>query len=103
VLRAVVLVGAPADETLRAALLAQVQVAQVMGLSCTCGCASYALAVDRQEAPPALVGEVSGDAHNGEEGVGFRVLLADGYLVDVEIHGFGDNDASVWPAATIVR
>ncbi len=52
---------------------------------------------------PALVGEVSGDAHNGEEGVGFRVLLADGYLVDVEIHGFGDNDASVWPAATIVR
>lgn len=103
VLRAIVLAGAPEDEPLRAALLAQVQAARVTGPSCACGCASVGLTVDRDDAPPALLSELSADAVEGDCGVGFRVLLADGYLDDVEIFGYGDTDATTWPPPDLLR
>lgn len=103
VLRAVVLAGAPRDEALRAALLAQVDAAQVTGPSCTCGCASVGLVVERADAPPASLSELSADAVDGEYAVGFRLLFADGYLDDVEVHGYGDTDAAAWPPADLIR
>ena len=103
VLRAVVLAGAPDDEPLRAALLAQVEAAQVTGPSCTCGCASVGLDVDRLAALPARLAELSADAIDGEYAVGFRVLLADGYLDDVEFYGYGDTPNTTWPAPGLIR
>jgi hypothetical protein len=103
VLRAVVLAGARRDEPLRAALLAQVAAAQVTGPSCTCGCASVGLVVQRDDAPPASVTELSADAAEGDWAVGFRLLLVDGYLDDVEFYGYGDADDTVWPAAHLVH
>ncbi len=103
VLRAVVLAGAPEVEPLRAALLAQVEHAQVTGPSCTCGCASVGLEVDRGAAPPARIAELSADAIDGEYAVGFRVLLADGYLDDVEFYGYGDTPNTAWPRAELIR
>ena len=102
VLRAVVVAGAPNDERLRAALLAQVEVAQVTGLSCTCGCASVGLAVDPADAPAAPLAELSADAVDGEWAVGFRVLLRDGYLDDVEFYGYGDTPNTSWPPAELI-
>lgn len=98
-----VLAGAPRDEALRAALLSQVDAAKVTGPSCTCGCASVGLAVERADAPPASLPEMSADAVDGDYAAGFRLLLADGYLVDAEFHGYGDTDDSVWPSADLVR
>ena len=103
VLRAVVRAGAPEDELLRAALLAQVDAAQVTGPSCTCGCASVGLDVDRTAALPAELVEFSADAMDGEYAVGFRVLLADGYLDDVEFFGYGDTPNATWPEADLIR
>jgi hypothetical protein len=103
VLRAVVLAGAPQDEHLRASLLAQVDVAQVIGPSCTCGCTSVALRVDHSDAPPASLAELSADAVDGDYAAGFRVLLADGYLDDVEFYGYGDTDSASWPPADLIR
>ncbi len=103
VLRAVVLAGAPQDERLRASLLAQVEVARVTGPSCTCGCASVGLAVDRADAPPASLEELFADAIDGDYAAGFRVLLADGYLDDVEFYGYGDTDNASWPPADLIR
>lgn len=103
VLRAVVLAGAPEDKPLRASLLAQVEAAQVTGPSCICGCASVGLAVDRADAPPACIAELSVDAIDGEYAAGFRVLLADGYLDDVEFYGYGDTDDTSWPSADLIR
>lgn len=103
VLRAVLLAGAPEDERLRAALLAQVDATAVAGPSCDCGCASLALTVDRAAAPPAPVSEVSADALNGDAAVGFRVKLVDGYLNDVEFYSYGDADDTAWPAAHLIR
>lgn len=102
-LRAIVLSGAPEDAPLRDALLAQVDAAQVTGPSCTCGCASVGLTVDRGEAPPALLAELSADAVEGDHGVGFRVTLADGYLDDVEVLGYGDTDATTWPPPDLIQ
>lgn len=101
VLRAVVAAGAPKDEALRSALLAQVEVAQATGLSCTCGCASLGIVVNRADAPPASLPELSADAIDGDYAVGFRVLLSEGYLDDVEFYGYGDRDNTTWPPAGI--
>lgn len=102
VLRAVVLAEAPQDECTRSALLAQVDAAQVAGSSCPCGCASVAVQVDRGSAPRALARELHATASRGDEVVGFRVVLEDGYLADVEIFGFGDADDTSWPHAHAV-
>lgn len=103
VLRAVVLAGAPEDEPVRNALLAQVDAAQVTGPSCTCGCASVGLVVDPTAAPAAAVSEFSADAVEGDYGAGFRVLLADGYLIDVEFYGYGDTPDTSWPRPDLIR
>lgn len=104
VLRAVVLSAVRQDAlSVRAALLAQVDAAQVIGPSCPCGCASLAVAVDRSAAPPVALPRLEADAVVDDETVGFIVWLDDGYLVDVEIFGYGDADDSVWPPATLIR
>ena len=103
VLRAVVVAGAPEGDELRAALLAQVDAAQVTGPSCPCGCASIGLVVARAEAPPAAVAELSADAVDGDDAVGFRVLLSEGYLDDVEFYGYGDTDSTTWPRPDLIR
>ena len=103
VLRAVVRAGAPEDEAVRTALLAQVEVAQVSGASCACGCASLGLTVAPADAPVAALAELSADAVDGDYAVGFRVLLADGYLKDVEFYGYGDTDHATWPPADLIR
>ena len=103
VLRAVVVAGAPKDERLLAALLAQVEAAQVTGPSCTCGCASVGVTVNPADAPPAPLAELSADAVEGDWAVGFRVLLRDGYLDDVEFYGYGDTHNSAWPPAELIR
>ncbi len=100
VLRAVVLAGAPNDDALRAALLRQVGTARATGPSCTCGCASLGLTVDRACAPSVSIREFSADALDAVEPAGFRVLVRDGYMVDVEVYGYGDAVPSSWPPAT---
>lgn len=103
VLVAVVRARAPEDDDLQAALLAQVEAAQVTGPSCPCGCASLGLLVDRAAAPGVDLPELSADAQDGDYLVGLRLLLLDGYLADVEIFGYGDSDDSTWPEARLVR
>lgn len=103
VLRAVVLAGAPKDDGAQAALLAQVDAAQVTGPSCTCGCASIGLSVDRAAALPADLSEFGADAVEDDYAAGFRIALVDGYLDDVEFYGYGDSDNSVWPPAELIR
>ncbi len=82
----------------------QVAVARVSGPSCGCGCASLALVVDHHEAPAAALREFSGDSLEPlDQAVGFRVLLEHGYLADVEIFGYGDADADVWPSPDTIH
>ena len=102
VLRAIVLGDAP-DDAARAALLSQLDAAQVTGPSCTCGCASVGLYVDRAATPPAGVRELNADAVQGDYAVGFRILLDAGYLDDVEFFGYGESDHSVWPPLELLR
>ena len=90
------------DLTTADAVRAQIRVATVTGVSCQCGCPSYSLVVARDLAPPAPLTEINA-GYGDEDGGGFRVLLDDGYLCDVEIYWYGDKVPSEWPAAEQVH
>lgn len=101
VLRAVLAVDVPHPVAV-AGLEAQIAVARVTGISCKCGCPSYALAVAEDSAPPVALSEFSAD-YGDEGGGGFRVTLNDGYLADVEVYWYGDEPPTRWPSASQVH
>jgi hypothetical protein len=81
----------------RAELAEQAQSVTTRGRSCSCGCPSFSLLVDRS-LPPAVVGErMVSDAHGTDPGgneVGVLLFTEDGYLTEIEVYsstgdGFG--------------
>jgi hypothetical protein len=98
VLRAVVAVDVPHPAAV-AGLEAQIAVARVTGISCKCGCPSYALVVAKDSALPVALSEFGAD-YGDESGGGFRVTLNDGYLADVEVYWYGDEPPTRWPSAS---
>ena len=71
----------------------QAQSVRVSGLSCSCGCPSINLAVDRSAAPAPISGMVVDGVGIDASGkmVSALLFVTDGYLAQLEIYGLADN------------
>lgn len=71
----------------------QARSARASGLSCSCGCPSINLAVDRSTAPAPISGMVVDGVGIDASGkmVGALLFVTDGYLAELEIYGLDDD------------
>jgi hypothetical protein len=83
----------------RMQLLAQANTVLTTGLSCSCGCPSFALVADRSLPPAPVAERMVSDAHGTDPGgnaVGVLLFTEDGYLCQVEVYGVeGSNFAGL--------
>jgi hypothetical protein len=85
----------------RNALLDQAKTVRTAGLSCTWGCPSFSLAPDRTLQAAELAKRMPTDAHGTDPGgneVGVLLLVDDGYLAEVEVSSFGEDEFAGLPA-----
>jgi hypothetical protein len=87
-------------------LRAQARSVQTTGLSCTCGCPSFALEADRSIPAAPVADRVPTDAHGmdpaGNE-VGVLLFVDDGYLSEVEVYRLGDGGFAGLPDPSALK
>jgi hypothetical protein len=90
-----------ADFDARDALLAQVEVARVVGY-CGCGCASVDLAVDASEPPNSVAHPIPNEARvlgaDGEAVGAVLVFVRDGRLSMLEVYNYSGEPISPLPS-----
>jgi len=90
----------------RDALAAQAKTVQTTGLSCSCGCPSFALSPDRTLPSAEVAERMPTDAHGTDPDgnpVGVLLFVDDGYLSEVEVYSVDGSGFAGLPDAGALK